>query len=671
MIIEKRDNGGLMESYTPGYGGCGCGNRRYYTKDEIDALLAGLLDPEKIEEIINNIFEEFIEEGDLEQLIIDTIAGMYTNEEIDDMLAQLEIRIKNWVNDQGFLKDITITINGTHLHNNDSITISGGEQDLSNYYTKQECDARFLTEHQDLSDYATMEWVESKDYPSKNWVTGHTDLAIAGLFKNVEYNSDNQTIDFYDKNNTLVDSIDASVFITDGIIDDVYTTGSTLVIVFNVDGEERTIEIDFADIFNPDNYYTKTQVDGKFANETARTENAYMKKGTIPYYMSNLFLATSPDNTLTARIKHPDTGEVEDYPRYIKRINDINLITGTKGEDIYLPTLADFANLVDRLAELEARIIDIEDNCCGGEEPPARGTFIVTYNVSSTTQPTKILSPQGLSSFSRAALEDNTTIPIATGYTFNHTGLTNVYYTLDNNTVPAYTFLECPRLVKVTFPSTVQYIGQGAFNSCGLTGITMTNSLKAIGGYAFANNPTLTGVTIPNSVTSIGEAAFAYNTRLKSINIPTGVSDIPSFFAIDCTSLTAITIPSNVTKISNSAFNHTGLSGTVTIPNSVTFIGVKAFFCCSNMTRVVVGTGIREIQREAFSSCDGGSSPLTRITINAGTPPTIWGPYSSGGTIQYGTFDRTNNCPIYVLASAVNAYKTTGNWTYYAERVRS
>jgi hypothetical protein len=199
----------------------------------------------------------------------------------------------------------------------------------------------------------------------------------------------------------------------------------------------------------------------------------------------------------------------------------------------------------------------------------------------------------------------------------------------------------------------------------------MVNSLKSIGGYAFANNPTLTGVTIPNSVTSIGEAAFAYNTRLKSINIPTGVSDIPSFFAIDCTSLTAITIPSNVTKISNSAFNHTGLSGTVTIPNSVTFIGVRAFFCCSNMTRVVVGTGIREIQREAFSSCDGGSSPLTRITINAGTPPTIWGPYSSGGTIQYGTFDRTNNCPIYVLASAVNAYKTTGNWTYYAERVRS
>lgn len=671
MLIELGNESKLIDSATPGYNSCGCGNRRYYTKAEIDEMLAGFLDGDKLKEVLNQIFTEYIEEGDLEQLIIDSIAGMYTNEEIDDLLEELEARIKTWTEEQGYLKDINLTINGRLLHNNGSITIKGGDADLSNYYTKSESDNRYLREHQDLSDYATQEWVEGKDYPTKPWVNEQIGNSTSGLVKSVDYNTSGQTIDFYDKDNNLVDSIDASAFITDGIIEDVYTTGSTLVIVFDVQGEQKEISVDFSDIFNPDNYYSKDQVDSKFAAETARTESDYMKGDAIPYYISNHFITANTEaNVITVRMKYPQTGEAQDYTRFIKRINGINLVTGTKQDDISLPTYDDFAAIVDRLAALEARVAYIEDNCCGGgEEPAERGTFVITYNVTSTTQPTKILNAQGISGIERAALEDNTTIPIATGYTFSNTGLQNVYYTLKTSTVPKYAFYECPQLVKVTIPAGVETIGQGAFNSCNLTGITMVNNLKTIEGFSFAANPNLTGVTIPNSVTSIGEAAFAYNTKLKSINIPTGISTIPSFFVTDCTSLTSISIPSNITRIQNSAFNGSGLSGTLTIPNSVTFIGTRAFFC-TKISRVVVGTGIREIQWLAFSACD--TSSLTRITINAGTPPTIYGPsYDSGGNLMKGTFDDTNNCAIYVPSTSVNAYKTTGDWIYYAERIRS
>lgn len=126
MTIDINKNSALIDPAASGYSGCGCGNRRYYTKAEIDEMLKGVLDPEQIKEILDQMFEEYIEGGELEQLIINAIAGLYTNEEIDNMLEELEARMKTWTGEQGYLKDITLTINGTQLHNNGSIVIEGG-----------------------------------------------------------------------------------------------------------------------------------------------------------------------------------------------------------------------------------------------------------------------------------------------------------------------------------------------------------------------------------------------------------------------------------------------------------------------------------------------------------------------------------------------------------------
>ena len=667
MLIELGNESKLIDSATPGYNSCGCGNRRYYTKAEIDEMLAGFLDGDKLKEVLNQIFTEYIEEGDLEQLIIDSIAGMYTNEEIDDLLEELEARIKTWTEEQGYLKDINLTINGRLLHNNGSITIKGGDADLSNYYTKSESDNRYLREHQDLSDYATQEWVEGKDYPTKPWVNDQINNGVAGLVKSVDYNTSGQTIDFYDKDNNLVDSIDASVFITDGIISDVYTTGSTLVIVFDVQGEEREITVDFSDIFNPDNYYSKDQVDNKFAAETARTENAYMKGDAIPYYISNHFVTANTEaNVITVRMKYPQTGEVQDYTRYIKRINGTNLVTGTKQDDISLPTYEDFAAIVDRLAALEARVTYIEDNCCGGgEEPAERGTFVAIYNVTSTSQPTKILAPEGISGFERAALEDNTTIPLATGYTFSQTGLQKVYYTI-GNTLKAKSFWECTQLKQIIIPSGVQTIGADAFNGCSaMTGVTIPSTVTTIGASAFRRCYTLKSVSIPNTVSSIGEYAFAYCKAMTSATLPTGLTAIEQGLFHSATTLASITIPSTVTRISGSAFYAcSGLTGTLTIPNAVTVIGAQAFSYCTNLSRIVIGTGISLINPQAFYNCSG----LSRITINAGTVPSLAAPT---GDPARGVFDSTNNAPIYVPSTSVNAYKAADNWNNYSARIRS
>ncbi len=116
-------------------------------------------------------------------------------------------------------------------------------------------------------------------------------------------------------------------------------------------------------------------------------------------------------------------------------------------------------------------------------------------------------------------------------------------------------------------------IGNNAFNSNQLTGVTIPNSVKSIGNSAFYGNE-LTSVIIPPSVTSIGNGAFTRN-LLTSVSIPDGVTSIGdgAFYG---NRLTSVIIPPSVTSIGKSVFRYNKLTNLV-IPYSVTSILPKAF----------------------------------------------------------------------------------------------
>ena len=77
------------------------------------------------------------------------------------------------------------------------------------------------------------------------------------------YDESAKTIYFYDISDNVLSSIDATPFITDGMIDDVKIEDGKLIIVFNTDAGKETIEIPLSEIFNPDNYYTKDEINEK------------------------------------------------------------------------------------------------------------------------------------------------------------------------------------------------------------------------------------------------------------------------------------------------------------------------------------------------------------------------------------------------------------------------
>ena len=79
-------------------------------------------------------------------------------------------------------------------------------------------------------------------------------------------------------------------------------------------------------------------------------------------------------------------------------------------------------------------------------------------------------------------------------------------------------FWDCCGLTSVTIPDSVTYIGEEAFYGCsGLTSVTIPNSVTSIGGSSFYNCSGLTSVTIPDSVTSIGGGAFQGCSNLANL----------------------------------------------------------------------------------------------------------------------------------------------------------
>jgi len=93
------------------------------------------------------------------------------------------------------------------------------------------------------------------------------DNSVSGYADSVLYNSTSKYVEFYHNGTggTKVYEFDASDFVIDGMVDDVrietISGVSYLVIDFNTASGKEDIQIPLTDIFNPSDYYTKTEVD--------------------------------------------------------------------------------------------------------------------------------------------------------------------------------------------------------------------------------------------------------------------------------------------------------------------------------------------------------------------------------------------------------------------------
>lgn len=78
------------------------------------------------------------------------------------------------------------------------------------------------------------------------------------------YDSSSKKILLKNKANTTLAEIDATAFIKDGMVSQVEVSNGNLVITFNTDAGKNPISVPISDIFDANNYYTKTEADSTF-----------------------------------------------------------------------------------------------------------------------------------------------------------------------------------------------------------------------------------------------------------------------------------------------------------------------------------------------------------------------------------------------------------------------
>ena len=177
--------------------------------------------------------------------------------------------------------------------------------DLSNYYTTAQTDSQITA-----ATSALAQTIEEAGYqnasqvnaaitaatnPINETLTAHTanteihvtlankeawnaklDAAdVEGFFGAVNYDKESKRINFYNTSTggTVLGYVDATDFIKDGMVSnveikEVAEKGVCLVITFNGDSGKQAIEIPISQIFNADNYYTKSQTDSAIAAYT-------------------------------------------------------------------------------------------------------------------------------------------------------------------------------------------------------------------------------------------------------------------------------------------------------------------------------------------------------------------------------------------------------------------
>ena len=141
------------------------------------------------------------------------------------------------------------------------------------------------------------------------WNAKVDEADIAGLFGNVNYDKTTQRINFYHESTggTVLAYIDASDFVKDAFLDTVVVENRViegesvpcLVFTWNTDAGKSETVIPIGGTFNPENYYTKTQVDNIVTAITEDIEEATSGK-------ADTSAVTQINDALTAHTANTD-----------------------------------------------------------------------------------------------------------------------------------------------------------------------------------------------------------------------------------------------------------------------------------------------------------------------------------------------------------------------------
>ena len=156
---------------------------------------------------------------------------------------------------------------------------------------------------------------------------------------------------------------------------------------------------------------------------------------------------------------------------------------------------------------------------------PLETRVVVKYNVTDTSNPTKLYYGFLESQFSEIEIDDVKQQSVVSEYTFNTTGEHTVKYTLaDPTSISNWAFLGCSGITSIDIPNSVTSIGSNAFDGCsGLTSVVIPDSVTSIGYQVFEGCSSLTSI-ICNATTAptIQTSTFSNVNTGGTLTVPQG-----------------------------------------------------------------------------------------------------------------------------------------------------
>lgn len=177
------------------------------------------------------------------------------------------------------------------------------------------------------------------------------------------------------------------------------------------------------------------------------------------------------------------------------------------------------------------------------------------------------------------------------------TSLSNVKFNDRYTTLGHHVFKNCP-LAAVTFPNTLNSIGEYAFESTKLETVDLSNTqITSLPNGSFYNCQQLNDVKLPIALTDIGERAF-YQSTIASITFPSSLQKIDAW-AFQYTQLTNVVIPTKTGHIGDGAFSDNANLKTVVVNGLECYLAVSAFANCPTLTDVYI-TSDKEPNAERY-----------------------------------------------------------------------
>ena len=119
-------------------------------------------------------------------------------------------------------------------------------------------------------------------------------------------------------------------------------------------------------------------------------------------------------------------------------------------------------------------------------------------------------------------------------------------------------FERCSNMKSVSFPTTLEYIGERGFfmySQGGLTSLNIPSSVTTLGEKAFVDQ-NITSIILPETLTSLGTYIFMGCHNLATARVE--CAEVPAFCFVQC-GLTSLTLSHNVTKLNSNILNYTTL----------------------------------------------------------------------------------------------------------------